>query len=150
MSARRRATDLEGVFKELRDEVTHQTTAEDAARYYKLATTYAEMGMIGEAMTALEVAARSPRSRFEAAGLLARLHLQRGSAAQAIEWFERAAEAPAPDPEAGRALLYDLGTTLEAQGETARALAVFLELRADAGDYRDLATRLERLTNVQT
>ena len=143
-----KAADIEGVFKELRDEVTHQTSVEDAAQHYRLATTYAEMGMIDEAMRALEVAARSPRSRFEAAGMLARLCLQRSAPAQAIEWFERAAEAPAPNPDAGRALLYDLAATLEGQGETARALAVFLELQADAGDYRDLAARLERLAKV--
>ena len=143
-----KAADIEGVFKELRDEVTHQTSVEDAAQHYRLATTYAEMGMIDEAMRALEVAARSARCRFEASGMLARLCLQRGAPAQAIEWFERAAEAPAPNPDAGRALLYDLAATLEGQGETARALAVFLELQADAGDYRDLAARLERLAKV--
>jgi tetratricopeptide (TPR) repeat protein len=130
--------------------VTHQTSAEDAAQHYKLATTYAEMGMIDEAMNALEVAVRSARSRFDAAGMLARLHLQRGAPAEAIEWYERAAEAPAPNPEAGRALLYELATTLEAQGENARALAVFLELQSDAGDYRDLTKRLQHLTKVQT
>ena len=31
-------------------------------------------------------------------------------------------------------------------GETARALAVFLELQADAGDYRDVAARVHRLS----
>ena len=46
--------------------------------------------------------------------------------------------------------LYDLGDTLEAGGETARALAVFLELQADAGDFRDVARRVERLSRVQT
>jgi tetratricopeptide (TPR) repeat protein len=144
------ASDVEGVFNELREEVKHQASAEDAAQHYKLATTYVEMGMLEEAMRALEVAVRAPRSRFEAASLLGRLHLQQGSAEQAIEWFERAAEAPSPDPEAGRGLLYELGSTLEKQGETARALAVFLELQADAGQYRDVAQRLTRLTKVQS
>ena len=82
--------------------------------------------------------------------MLARLHLQRGAQAQAIEWFERAAEAPAPNLESGYALLYELATTLEAQGETARALAVLLELQANAGNYRDVAGRLRQLTKVRT
>ena len=47
-------------------------------------------------------------------------------------------------------MLYDLGGTLEALGETARALAVFLELQADAGDYRDVYARADRLARVQT
>ena len=57
---------------------------------------------------------------------------------------------PAPTADDGRELLYDLGAILETIGETARALAVFLELQADAGEYRDVAARVERLARVQT
>ena len=96
-------------------------------------------------MKALEVAARSPRHRFRAGALLAKACLDLGDQPRAIEWYERAAEAPAPSPEAHHALLYDLASALEAQGESARALAVLLELQADAGEYRDVSTRLEQL-----
>jgi tetratricopeptide (TPR) repeat protein len=143
------AKDLEGVFKDFREEVTRENLADAATQHFKLAVTYQDMGMIDDAVKALEVAVRAPRLRFAAASMLARIFLKRSAPAQAIEWFERAAEAPAPDPEAGRGLLYELADTLESQGETARALAVFLELQADVGDYRDLSARLERLTKVQ-
>ena len=141
--------DLDGVFKDFRDEVTRENLADAAAQHFRLAIAYQDMGMIDDAVKALEVAVRAPRLRFEAAAMLAHIFLKRGTPVQAIEWFERAADAPAPNPEAGRALLYELADTLESQGETARALAVFLELQADAGDYRDLPARLERLTKVQ-
>ena len=71
------------------------------------------------------------------------------SGPQALDWFERAAEAPAPTPDAGRALLYDLADALEVIGESGRALAVFGELDADVHGYRDVAQRLERLSRVQ-
>lgn len=141
--------DLEGVFKDFRDEVSRETVADAAAQHYKLAIAYIDMGMMDDAVKALEVSARAPRLRFESASMLARLYLKRNAPSQAIEWFERAAEAPAPNPDAGRALLYELAETLESQGETARALAVFLELKTDAGEYRDVSARLERLTKVQ-
>jgi hypothetical protein len=67
-----------------------------------------------------------------------------------VEWLERAAEAPAPTGDAGLALLYDLGATLESMGETARALAVFMELQADAGEYLDVAARVARLSRAQS
>ena len=51
--------------------------------------------------------------------------------------------------EDSRALLYDLGTMVEESGDTARALAVFLELQSEAGDYRDVAERVERLARVE-
>jgi hypothetical protein len=46
-------------------------------------------------------------------------------------------------------LLFELAEVLEAEGEIVRALAVCLELQADAGDYRDVATRVDRLAKVQ-
>lgn len=124
--------------------------SEDAAEQLKLARTYLDTGMPDEAIGALQSASRSPRHRFEAASSLARLYAHRGEFGQAVEWFERAAEAPAPTTDAGRALLYDLGVALEASGEVARALAVFLELQADADRYRDVQARIERLSRVQT
>ena len=107
------------------------------------------MGMIDDAIQSLERAARSSRQRFEAASLLGRLHMERGERSRAVDWFERAAEAPAPTPDAGRALLYDLADTLEHVGEPGRALAVFGELDAESRGYRDVAARIERLSRVQ-
>jgi tetratricopeptide (TPR) repeat protein len=135
---------------DFKSEVSRQDGSEEAAQHLKLARTYLEMGMSAEAIGALETAARSPRHRFEAGAMLARLYRHQQDLRHAIEWFERAAEAPAPGAEAGRALLYDLGSALELSGDTARALAVFLELQADAGDYRDVAARVDRLGRVQT
>ena len=82
--------------------------------------------------------------------MLGRLYKEHGEINDSIEWFERAAEAPAPTADDGRALLYDLGAALESAGETARALSVFLELLADAGEYRDVSDRADRLARVQT
>jgi tetratricopeptide (TPR) repeat protein len=141
---------LDSVFDEVRSEVSKQTGAKEASEYLELARTYIDMGMHEEAIAALRTAARVPTHRFEAASLLGRLFLGRNDVPHAIEWLERAAEAPAPNEDEGRKLLYDLGCILDSSGETARALAVFLELQADAGDYRDVAARVDRLARVQT
>ena len=39
---------------------------------------------------------------------------------------------------------------LEQSGESSRALAVYLELQADAGTYRDAGARIERLSRAQS
>jgi tetratricopeptide (TPR) repeat protein len=141
---------LEEVFEDLRTDASETADEDFSAQYMKLARTYLDMNMVEEAMGSLQTAAKSPEQRFEAASLLARLHTSRGETERAVEWFERASEAPAPTAEDGRALLYDLGVVLDGAGETARALAVFLELQADAGDYRDVPARIGRLARVQT
>jgi hypothetical protein len=77
--------------------------------------------------------------------MLAKACLELKDYVHAIEWYERAVEAPAPSPMAHHALLYELASVLEANGEGARALAVLLELQAEAGEYRDVSSRLEQL-----
>lgn len=139
---------LERAFETLREDA--QASADYSTQHMTLARTYLEMGLVEQAIPSLETAARSPRLRFEAASRLGRLLLERGETARALEWLERASEAPAPDVEEGHALLYDFGVALDTAGETARALAVFLELQADAGDYRDAPVRIERLARAQT
>jgi tetratricopeptide (TPR) repeat protein len=136
---------IENVLKGVRDAALHDTSAETAEQHFKLAGTYMQMGMREDAMTALEIAARSLRHRFRAGAMLGKAFLDSGDRLRAIEWYGRAVEAPAPSPEAQHALLYDLASLLEAQGESARALAVLMELQSDAGDYRDVAKRLEQL-----
>ncbi len=139
-------SDLEDVFEGMRREVASEQATTTAAQHYKLALTYHDMGMTEECLKALQVAARSPRYRFQAASLLGRLHRRDGRVHDALDWFERAAESPAPNVDAGRALLYELGEMLENEGESVRALAVYLELQADAGDYRDVGERIRRLS----
>jgi tetratricopeptide (TPR) repeat protein len=140
---------LDQVFKEMRDDAGRSSAEEAAEEQYRLALTYRDLGMAEEAVSALEEAARSPRQRFDACALLGRLYIESNDTARAIEWLERAAEAPAPTPDASRALLYDLAETLERIGEHARALAVFVELESESGGYRDVARRIERLSKVQ-
>ncbi len=136
-------------FEQMREEVSSSSAEEAAAEQYGLALTYRELGMIDDAIQALHAAAKSPRQRFEAASLLATLYLERDEVPTAIDWFARGAEAPAPTATAGRALLYAFAETLEKAGHHARALAVFVELEAEAGGYRDVAYRILRLSKLQ-
>ncbi|MGE5360484.1 MAG: tetratricopeptide repeat protein, partial [Bacteroidales bacterium] len=142
------AAELGDIFREFRAEVAREQATSSAAEHYKLALTYCDMGMLDESARSLETAVRSPRYRFQAASLLGRIHRERGRLPEAIEWFERAAETPAASPDAARALLYELGRALEDAHESSRALAVYLELRADAGSYRDVSSRIEQLARL--
>ena len=139
------AQPIESVLKGMRDEAAQDASPETAEQHFKLAATYVEMGMQEEAMKALEVAARSPRHRFRAGAMLAKAYLDSGDMVHAIEWYERAVEAPSPSPMAHHAILYELASVLEAHGEGARALAVLLELQSEAGEYRDVSSKLEQL-----
>lgn len=141
---------LDEVFGARRSEASRQAGVQEAAEQLGLGRTYVDMGMAEEAIAALMRAARVPTHRFEAASLLGRLYLKKQDLPHAVEWLERAAEAPPTTEQAGRELLYELGAVLELTGEVSRALAVLMELQADAGEYRDVAARIDRLARVQT
>lgn len=127
-----------------------QEEDEFAAQYVKLAHTYVDMGMDDEAISSLQTAVKSSAHRFQAASLLGRIYMRRGQTRQAVDWLSRAAETPAPTVQDGRALRYDLGVMLDGAGQPGRALSVFLELQADAGDYRDVPGRIDRLARVES
>jgi tetratricopeptide (TPR) repeat protein len=138
---------LDTVFQRMRDNASG--SADFSQQHMTLARTFLEIGQIDDAIAALKTASKSPAHQFEAMSMLGRLYGDRGELAESIEWLERAAEAPAPGPDAAHALLYDLGRSLDEAGEIARALAVFLELQSDAGDYRDVPSRIDRLARAQ-
>jgi tetratricopeptide (TPR) repeat protein len=141
--------ELAGALIERRDVAPTRRQAEDASQHYSRGRSFYDAGQLDQAVEALREAVRAPAVRFGAASLLATIYRQQGRVAEAIEWLERAAEAHQPDPQSRHGLLYELADALESSGETARALAVCLELQADAGSYRDVAVRIQRLTRLQ-
>jgi tetratricopeptide (TPR) repeat protein len=142
------AGDLDGVFAQMRDEASRRSSTADDE--YKRGLAMYKAGQIDECIPVLQAASKAPRLRFATAALLARIFQERGLMPQAVEWFERAAEAQAPTEDEGHRLLYELADALEATGESARALAICIELQSEAGDYRDVAARVDRLAKVQS
>jgi tetratricopeptide (TPR) repeat protein len=136
---------LERVFEGFREEAVRHG-AQGAATQFRQAVSLREAGDTEGAVRLFEQVVRSPRYRFKAAAELARIHRDLGQAHDAIEWFERAAESAPAGTDDSRDLLYDLGRLLAETGEADRALAVFLELQADAPDFRDVALQVGRLS----
>ena len=139
------SAELDAVFADLQRGTDDRAVAEQqlaAGRVFLAA------GLASEAARAFERASIEPRSRFDASLALAELHRSRGQLLDAVSWYELAATAPVPDAAVKRAVLYDLAESLEAIGETDRALGVLLDLLSQVEDYRDARARLDRLLRV--
>jgi tetratricopeptide (TPR) repeat protein len=143
------SADIEEAFAQLREEAGSRSPIDAADQDFTRGMLLLQNGDADAAAPFLESAVRMPRFRFEAASALARISTGRQQTDLSIEWMERAAEAPPTTPEAGYSLLFDLADALESIGEHTRALAIYLELQVDAGDFRDLAERVDRLLKVQ-
>jgi tetratricopeptide (TPR) repeat protein len=144
------AEDIEDVFAQMRATSAREQQASAALGQYEQALQYLDQGLVKEAITELEGAAKVPMLRFRAAAQLGRVYLEGGDIAAGVEWLERAAEAPAPTPDEGHAVLYDLAAALQTHGESSRALAILMELDADADGFRDVRDRIAQLTRAQT
>ena len=142
------AEDLESVFGNMRDQ-SRRSGLDDAEKEYKRGLALRKAGDIDGCIEALTKASRAPKLRFATSWLIARLYRDRGMIPQALEWLGRAAQTTAPNVEDGHLVLYELADLLEQSGESARALAVCMELESDAPGYRDVADRIDRLTKVQ-
>jgi tetratricopeptide (TPR) repeat protein len=141
--------DLSEYLGQLRADAGRNRDEAEAARAYDLAGIAYNQDDRDGAVRHLREAFREPSLRFRAASMLARIAKEHGRASEAVEWLERAAEVPPPSPQAGHALLYELGDMLETLGEEARALAVFLELSFSDPDFADVGARVGRLKACQ-
>lgn len=144
-----KTAELDRVFEQFRDEASRRSGNGNAESEYARGVALHEAGDLDGAINALEAVSRSPKLRFAVAARLGRIFKQRGMTVQSLEWMERASQVPATNPDEHHQLLFELAEALESNGEVGRALAICLELQSDAGAYRDINTRIDRLAKVQ-
>ncbi len=126
-------------------EATAAPVAGDPAAILQRAIDHMQAGRAEAALADLQAAAAQPRTRARAAAELGRLYNARGDIQAAVQWFELAADGPAATTDEAYAVLYGLADALARQGDASRALAIFIDLDAEAGEYRDVRTRIEQL-----
>jgi tetratricopeptide (TPR) repeat protein len=139
---------LESFFEELRGKVARDQETR-AREQLDRGLEHLADNRVDEAIASLEEASRMPAMRFEASSHLARLSLGRGDLQAAVDWMERALEAPAPAVEGRLEIMYDLADTLARQGEASRAMALFMEVDSESSGYRDVRERIAHLSHTE-
>lgn len=137
--------DIDDVFRHLREEVQRRPAAEAAEVSFQRGKALYDAGSFHECIEPLRLAARMPTLRHGAAMLLADAFRSEKQVDAAVEWLGHAADAPVRERVDRYAALLKLADLLESTGESDRALAVYLELQAEAGDYADVSARVARL-----
>src|SRR6185295_5533300 len=107
--------ELEDVFGNMRDQA-RRSGLDDAEKEYKRGLALRKAGDIEGCIQALEKASRAPKLRFATSWLIARLYRDREMFPQALEWLDRASQAPASNQEDGHQVLYELADALEKSG----------------------------------
>ena len=142
------ALPLESFFEELRGKVARDQEVRAREQFDRGVECLAD-SRFDEAIASFEEAARTPAMRFQASSHLARICLGRDDLQAAVDWLERALEAPAPVPEDRVALMYDLADTLARQGEGSRAMALFMEVESELSGYRNVRDRIAQLSQAE-
>ncbi len=145
--------ELAALFDDLREAEDEAPAApvEDYEMHYNLGHAYREMDMIDAALEEFQTAisAVSPRdgtARYlQCCNLLGHCFLQKGMLRPAIMWFKKGLETPGHTEDEYQALRYDLGSTYEQAGDSARALEVFSEIYALDVSYRGVAAKVREL-----
>jgi tetratricopeptide (TPR) repeat protein len=137
--------DVEQVFAKFKEGVRAQVAETDSATHYDLGVAYKEMGLLPDAISEFELAARDPSRECPCYAMIGMICLEQGELDKAAEAYKRALEAQNKTVEQEMALYYDLGNVYEMKHSPADALYFFQKIaRRDPG-YRDVKDRIAAL-----
>jgi tetratricopeptide (TPR) repeat protein len=137
--------DVDQVFAKFKAGVRAQVVEADSATHYDLGVAYKEMGLVTEAITEFEQAARDPHRECMCFAMIGLIYLEQGQLERSAEAYVKALGAQSKTVEQEMNLYYDLGTVYEMKGQKGDALYYFQKIaRRDPG-YRDVADRLNAL-----
>jgi tetratricopeptide (TPR) repeat protein len=137
--------DVDQVFAKFKAGVRAQVVEADSATHYDLGVAYKEMGLVTEAITEFEQAARDPHRECMCFAMIGLIYLEQGQLDRSAESYVKALGAQSKTVEQEMNLYYDLGTVYEMKQQKKDALYYFQKIaRRDPG-YRDVADRLNAL-----
>jgi len=139
---------LEEIFKEFKKGVEQQLDSEDYDTHYNLGIAYKEMGLTDEAIGEFQLASKDPKRTIECCSMLGLCFLEKGMPQLSIKWYRKGLESPGITDEENVGLLYDLGSAQMEVGDASEAQKTFLEVYGLNSNYRDIASRVKELQDV--
>ncbi|MDD9942034.1 MAG: tetratricopeptide repeat protein [Myxococcales bacterium] len=137
------------VIEQFKAGVEKAVDREDAATHYDLGIAYVEMGLHDEAIGEFKLCLEDSSRRCQANTMIGLSYLAKGSMDEAIKHFE-AALACNPSASELLELWFELGNAHELNDHQAGALDYYRRVAAQSPEFRDVATRIERLEAVAT
>jgi tetratricopeptide (TPR) repeat protein len=145
--------DIDQVFAKFKEGVRAQVEESDSATHYDLGVAYKEMGLVGDAIKELEIAARDPARECMCYAMIGLVHLEQNDLEAAENAYIRGLEAPRKSVDQEMNLYYDLGVVNEMKGANPEAAYYFKKIARKDPAYRDIRERLmaiEQALNVTT
>jgi tetratricopeptide (TPR) repeat protein len=130
------------VLREFRKGVEKQIGTEDKDARYNLGIAYREMGLLDEAIGEFQIASEDTARRPDCLSMIGICQRDKGDLDAAIQSFSGALKTPGLNEKQKASFFYELATTLEMSGETAKAQKAFQQVQALDPGFRDVADKL--------
>lgn len=141
--------DVDQVFAKFKEGVSREVSDGDSATHYDLGVAYKEMGLLPDAITEFEVAARDAGRECMCWAMVGMIYLEQEDLDKAAEAFIKGLHAEQKTIDQEMSLYYDLGNVYEMKGNAGEALYYFgLISRRDPG-YRDVKERIAALSPTE-
>lgn len=138
--------ELSDIVSDFRKQAQEKISYEDYDTHHHLGLAFLEQGLFDEAIDEFMLAAQEEERAFECCTLIAGAYVRKQDFAEASKWFEKCLEAGAADSNQLHAVEYELASIYEQMNETEKALQLFRKVQEWDPEYREVASRVKRLT----
>lgn len=137
--------DVESVFAKFKEGVRAQVSDTDSQTHYDLGVAYREMGLLGDAIGAFNLAAQDPTRAVVCFSMVGMIEQERGSLDAAAQAYIRALHEENRTVDQEVSLYYELGVIFEAKGNRDEALYYFQKVQRKDPAYREVDARIHAL-----
>ncbi len=137
--------DVDQVFAKFKEGVRAQVSESDSSTHYDLGVAYKEMGLLADAITEFELAARDPSRECMCFAMVGMIHLEQNKLDEAAEAYIRGLDAQTKTVEQEMSLYYDLGNVYEMKRKNEDALYYFKKIARKDPGFRDVKDRIAAL-----
>lgn len=142
---------VEEVFAEFKKGLEKVVKPEDVDTHYDLGVAYKEMGLIDDAVGEFSIARKGclgKRKEIDCLSMIGMLQVNRGDFTSAIDAYQQGLMSEHAKGDVEKSLRYELAAAYEGSNQAGRALGQFLKVQALDGNYRDVASNVERLSAI--
>jgi pilus assembly protein FimV len=142
---------VEEVFAEFKKGLEKVVKPEDVDTHYDLGVAYKEMGLIDDAVGEFTIARKGclgKRKEIDCLSMIGMLQVARGEVVAAIDAYQQGLASDHARGDVEKSLRYELAVAYEAANQAGKALNQFLKVQALDGNYREVASAVERLSAI--
>ncbi len=138
--------ELTEIVSEFREQVKKKIDAKDYETRFNLGLAYLEQGLIEEAIEEFLLASEDPARALDCYSIISKAFKQEDNLNEAKKWLEKSLELVGEGSAEHFALVYELASIYEDNGEKDKALELFQRINNWNPKYRDTRKKVSRLS----